>query len=66
MGTSAVARFVVWSGVVFVLPTSTLAQSLDQRPQVQVVRVDTGAIQVDGTLEHEFGHCHNDRFFLVQ
>ena len=50
MGTSAVARFVVWSGVVFVLPTSTLAQSLDQRPQVQVVRVDTGAIQVDGTL----------------
>jgi hypothetical protein len=50
MGMSAVARFVVWSGVVCVLPTSTFAQSLDQRPQVQVVRIDSGTIRVDGTL----------------
>ena len=50
MGMTSVARFVVWFGVVCVLPTSTFAQSSDERPRVQVVRVEPGAVRIDGTL----------------
>ena len=50
MGMTSVARFVVLFGVICVLPTSTFAQSSDERPRVQVVRVEPGAVRVDGTL----------------
>ena len=50
MGMTSVVRFVMWIGVVFVVPAATFAQPSGQRPQAQAVRVEADAVRVDGTL----------------